>query len=199
MSSPWRRADTGRVGRRALLGLAAVLLTATGCAPGLKGLRAEGLASRAEVGGLRAFRQEERACGPAALATLLEWAGSPATPEALGPLVYLPGRSGTLPMDLSREVRERGLLAYRTRPDASALLREVAAGHPVLVLENRGLSFAPLWHYSVLGGYDLGEGTVTLYSGSATPEQGSLARFRRAWSRAGGFGLLALPPGEIPA
>jgi tetratricopeptide (TPR) repeat protein len=102
-------------------------------------------------------------------------------------------------MDLFREVRARGLLAYRPAREVSALLREVAAGHPVLVLENRGLAVAPLWHYSVLSGYDLEEGTVTLLAGASSAERARLATFRRTWERGGGVGLVALPRGALPA
>jgi tetratricopeptide (TPR) repeat protein len=146
-----------------------------------------------------ALVQAEDHCGPTSLASLLAWAGRPETPEALADLVYLPGRGGTLPMDLSREIRARGLLAYRVRPDLPALLREVAAGSPALVLENRGLGWAPVWHYSVLTGYDLEESAAVLHAGEAEAEAVSLATFARTWSRGGSFALLALPAGHLPA
>lgn len=143
--------------------------------------------------------QIEDHCGPTSLAALLMWAGRPETPEALAPLVYLPGRSGTLPIDLPRELRARGLLSYRVRPGLDRLLAEVGAGHPVLVLENRGLRWLPRWHYSVLTGYDLGDGIAVLHAGGPEPEGVSLGTFRRTWERGGSFGLLGLPPGRLPA
>jgi hypothetical protein len=33
-------------------------------------------------------------------------------------------------------------------------LREVAAGNPVLVLQNLSFAWAPVWHYAVVMGYD---------------------------------------------
>lgn len=146
-----------------------------------------------------AFAQTRDHCGPAALASLLSWAGRPETPDALAPLVYAPARHGTLPVELAREIRSRGLLAYRVRPDAAALLAEAAAGHPALVLENRGLSWVPLWHYSVLVGYDLDEEAAVLLSGHSDPDLLNLSTFARTWKRGGSFALLALPAGALPA
>jgi hypothetical protein len=184
---------------RARFALAAVALAAGGCGAGLRELREAELPPRAKVPGVPVLVQTEDHCGPTSLAALLAWAGRPETPEALAPLVYLPGRSGTLPIDLPRELRDRGLLAYRVRPRLDRLLAEVGAGHPVLVLENRGLSWLPRWHYSVLTGYDLGRGLAILHAGGPEPEGVSLGTFRRTWERGGAFGLLGLPPGRLPA
>lgn len=180
------------------LALGALVGVLGGCAPGLQGLRSADLPSRARVEGVPALVQTEDHCGPTSLASLLTWAGHPESPEALAPLVYLPGRSGTLPVDLSREIRARGLLAYRIPPRLEALLTEVGGGRPALVLENRGLGWFPRWHYSVLTGYDLAEGTAVLHAGGAEPEAAALGTLRRTWGRGGGFALLALPPGELP-
>jgi hypothetical protein len=49
--------------------------------------------------------------------------------------------------------RRHGRLAYLiTGPDS--MFEEVAAGHPVIVLQNLGLSWYPVWHYAVVVGYD---------------------------------------------
>ncbi len=170
-----------------------------GCAAGPP-VRADApLPGAARVDGVPVVRQTRNHCGPAALAMVLAWAGRPASPAELATRVYLPGKEGTLPVDLSREIRDRGLLAYRVRPTIEAVLGEVAAGHPVLVLENRGLSWAPVWHYSVLVGFDRDAGEVVLHAGGDRPEAVALATFWQTWSRGGGFGLAALPPGRLPA
>lgn len=185
-------------------GLVAALFTTlvaplfAGCAPGLRQVRRADLPPRVRVAGVPSLVQEVGHCGPTSLAALLAWAGHPEAPEALAPLVYLPGRSGTLPIDLSREIRARGLLAYRVPTDLAVLLGEIARAHPALVLENRGLAAIPLWHYSVLAGYDLAADAVLLHAGGDRPEEVALATFARTWARGGSFALLALPPGELP-
>lgn len=182
------------------LALASLLcLLIGGCGPSLRELREAGIPVSGHVTGVPAFVQSEDHCGPASLAALLTWAGRPERPRDLAPLVYLPGRRGTLPIDLPREIRERGLLAYQVLPETRHLLAEVGAGHPVLVLENRSIPAAPIWHYSVLTGYDLDQGQVVLHDGGPDPVAVSLGRFAKTWRRGGAFGLLALPAGALPA
>ena len=61
------------------------------------------------------------------------------------------------------------MVALRTAPRLADLLQEVAAGHPVIVLQNLGLEWIPVWHYSVVIGYDLSRGQLVLRSGLAVP------------------------------
>jgi hypothetical protein len=49
------------------------------------------------------------------------------------------------------------------KPGCQQLCEEVAAGHPVIVLQNIGLSWYLVWHYAVVVGYDLHEGTVIFH------------------------------------
>jgi len=53
------------------------------------------------------------------------------------------------------------MVAYQLEPRLEDVLREVAAGTPVIVLENYGFRIWPVWHYSVVVGYDLDAGEIT--------------------------------------
>lgn len=186
----WRRV----VVLSALWGVAA-------CAtPETLGLRADpgGLPPRAEVAGVPFHPQEVRYCGPAALATVLGWSGLDAGQGAIAAAVYTPGRAGTLGHDLIGAARRAGRLALPV-PDLAALLTEVAAGHPVLVLQNLGLDWYPQWHFAVAVGYDLAAGTLALRSGRERRRVISLETFERTWQRAGRWALVVLPPDEVPA
>jgi len=94
--------------------------------------------------------------------------------------------------------RRHGRLAY-VISSPEELLREVAAGHPVVVLQNLGLAWAPAWHYAVVIGYDLGADTVVLHSGETRCKTAGLRVFDNTWFRSGYWGLLTLPPGRLPA
>src|SRR5688500_17642349 len=80
--------------------------------------------------------QTDRDCGPAALATVLGASGVAITPEALLPQVYLPGRKGSLQLELIGASRRAGRIPYRVERTPEALLAELQAGRPVLVLQN---------------------------------------------------------------
>ena len=159
---------------------------------------AGGLPPRAEVAGVPFHPQQEQYCGPAALATVLGWSGLPARQDAIAAAVYTPGREGTLGHDLVGAAGRHGRLAVPVA-DLPSLLREVAAGHPVLVLQNLGLDWYPQWHYAVVVGYDLAAGELALRSGEERRRIVSLDTFARTWARADRWAIVVLPPDALPA
>src|SRR5205085_10127469 len=80
-----------------------------------------------------------------------------------------------------------------------AALREVQAGHPVVVLLNLGLKWVPVWHYAVLVGYDVESGDVMLRSGTTRRAVLRMRTFEHTWKRSASWGFVALPPGQWPA
>ena len=179
---------------------AAVLLA--GCAaPQVSALVAQppaGLPLAAEIASVPFFPQEEYQCGPAALAAVLRHAGREATPASLVPQVYVPARRGSLQAEMLAATRRHGLVAYELAPQLEALLREIAAGTPVLVLQNLALDWAPQWHYAVAIGYDLEARSLVLRSGVTRRLAMRLDTFERTWARSGHWAMLALPPARLP-
>jgi hypothetical protein len=142
--------------------------------------------------------QTEHACGPAALATLLGAAGEAETPEALAREVFLPGREGAVQPEMAASLRAHGLLPYPISPDLDAVMAEVAAGRPVLVLQKLGFGPWPSWHYAVVVGYDTASGHFVLRSGTERRQSLRAAAFEATWGRADHWGLVALQPGTLP-
>lgn len=145
------------------------------------------------------YPQDEYQCGPAALATVLVDSGVSTSPEALVPQVYLPGREGSLQVELVAATRRAGRIPYVVEPDTDALLAELHAGRPVLVLQNLLVRTVPRWHYAVLVGTDPARNEVILNSGTERGLEVDARKFLRTWDWAGRWGLLALRPGEMPA
>ncbi|OGT72525.1 MAG: hypothetical protein A3H44_08560 [Gammaproteobacteria bacterium RIFCSPLOWO2_02_FULL_57_10] len=145
------------------------------------------------------FAQDLYQCGPAALAIMLGASGVTVTPEQLVPMVYVPEREGSFQIEMMAATRRHGRLAYEITPTLEALLSEVAAGHPVLVLQNLGMDWYPQWHFAVVKGFDLAERQLTLNSGMTENYVMSLSTFERTWARAEYWAILALEPGVMPA
>lgn len=179
------------------------LLGLAGCAtPQLQALIAHdsaGLPQRVELDAVPFHAQADFQCGPAALAMALGAAGKPIEPEALRPQVYLPGRQGSLQVEMLAAARRNGAVAIELKPSLSDLLAEIAAGSPVVVLQNLALDWYPVWHYAVAIGYDLEARSITLRSGSERRNEMPLGAFERTWRRGGYWAMLALPPGRMPA
>ncbi len=186
-----------------LTGVFLWVLLCAGCAtPQISALSSQwpaDLPAQVELSKVAFFPQEEFECGPAALAMVADAAGVHVKPEALVEQVYVPARKGSLQAEMLAAARRQGLLAYPLAPSVRSLLREVAAGHPVLVLQNLAFSFYPVWHYAVVIGYDRERNLLLLRSGRTERLEISLFTFERTWARAQYWSMLALPPERLPA
>jgi tetratricopeptide (TPR) repeat protein len=173
-----------------------------GCASGgpqLEAIDTLGYPERVELTDTPFFPQREYQCGPAALATVLAASEVSVTADALVPEVFLPGRQGSLQSELLAATRSRDRLPYVLPSRLDALLAQLAAGHPVLVMQKLGAGPWPGWHYAVLVGYDATADRLLLRSGLEPRQEVSVARFVTTWDRAGRWAMVALQPGELPA
>jgi peptidase C39-like protein/tetratricopeptide repeat protein len=188
---------------RALAGVLLLSSLLGGCAtPQVAALIAApppALPPRAELSTVPFFPQERYQCGPAALATALSHSGIKTTPDALTDSVYLPERQGSLQAEMLATARRHGRLAYRLAPRLDDLLTEVAAGTPVIVLQNLAFSFAPRWHYAVAIGYDRAREELILRSGTTERLVMTLSNFERTWARSEYWAMLVVPPDQLPA
>lgn len=165
----------------------------------LGGAQLAGLPASVELADTPFFPQERYQCGPAALASVLNARGAAVTPEELVPQVYLPARRGSLQAEIMAAVRRQGLLALAVEPSLDAVLAEIAAGHPVLVLQNLGLDWLPRWHYAVAIGYDLAQQALILRSGIERRRITPFGVFMNTWERSMRWGIVVLTPGSFPA
>lgn len=144
------------------------------------------------------FAQEAFQCGPASLAMSLNAGGIAATPDMLKPELYVPDQHGSLQVEMLAATRRHGAIAYQLAPSLSDLLREIAAGTPVVVLQNLAFSWYPVWHYAVVIGYDLDRAEIILRSGIEQRQILPMRTFEYTWARSGYWAMVTLPPGKIP-
>jgi tetratricopeptide (TPR) repeat protein len=202
-----RRAAAGKARVRAGFFFAAVaaLCCLGGCItlPQSEALRARApadLPRQVELTQVPFHRQDDFLCGPAALAMVFNAAGiASASVESLTPMVYLPGRQGSLQAEMLGATRREGLLAYTLAPKLEDVLREVAAGTPVVVLLNLAFKLLPVWHYAVIVGYDLDKREVIVRSAKRARDEWSFGFLEYFWQESGYWSMVALPPGRLPA
>jgi tetratricopeptide (TPR) repeat protein len=96
--------------------------------------------------------------------------------------------------ELLEAARRSGAIAIIIAPRTDALLREVAAGAPVVVQ----LKPAADATSAVVMGYDLDAKTVSLLSGKAPRTSQPLASFERDWASAAHWGFTATAPSKLP-
>lgn len=184
----------------ALLGLAALLSACAGRPPVLPDTaELAHLPHQVLLPQVPFHPQDEYQCGPASLAMVLNHRDITATPDTLKDRVYLPERHGTLQVEMVSAARERDLLVYPLEKKLDAILSELDAGNPVLVMQNLAFNWYPQWHYAVVIGYDLPAQQMIVHSGLNAAQREPFNVFMRTWSRADYWARVMLPPGQLPA
>ncbi|HVL58914.1 MAG TPA: PA2778 family cysteine peptidase [Burkholderiaceae bacterium] len=137
-------------------------------------------------------------CGPAALSMVAQHAEVPVDANAMQAKVFVPALKGALQAEMLAAPRRFGLMSIEIEPSLRALLRHVAAGTPVIVLQNLSLPVQPLWHYAVVIGYDLPANEIVLHSGNDPQMRLSIDAFEHTWARSKHWAMIAARPDRVP-
>jgi ABC-type bacteriocin/lantibiotic exporter with double-glycine peptidase domain len=123
----------------------------------------------------------EHDCGPAALASVLaRWGIADALPQIHRDVVTNP--NGAAAGDLRDFARKQGLAAFLVVGEESDLVRELAAGRPVLVgLLQRYSNGQVLSHYEVVVGLNEARHRILLLDPGNGPREDSVESFTREW------------------
>lgn len=178
-----------------------LLLSSCASTPQSRQIKTDGLASlpaAVELTDTPFYPQTQYQCGPAALATVLQAHDINTTPEILSAQVYIPERKGSLQIEMAVAARRHKMLPYRLEPQLTDIFTEIAAGNPILVLQNLGLDWYPKWHYAVVVGYDTNTQEIILRSGTTKRWVTPFDVFERTWQRADYWALAIVRVGEIP-
>ena len=153
--------------------------------------------------------QRKGLCGPAALSSLLDHWGRPATQEEIGKEAYDPAIGGSSGFALWRYARRAGLAALQVRPcDAGRLDALLGQGIPVILnldLVDPGartcLCFGPrfaeirnIQHYVLVVGHDRTNGLWVIQDGRRPDRVVTEAWLAPRWETRGRWALLAFPP-----
>lgn len=128
------------------------------------------------------------ACGPASLAMVLEFWGVAVDEAVLTRVLVSRDWRGTLNLDLPRVARAYlGGRPFQVevlwdRPEV--LWDALTAGHPLLVLVDRGVGSWRRGHYLVVWGWNPETQTLLVHSPPRPAQTVSLSRFLHQWRRA---------------
>ena len=137
--------------------------------------------------------QSKYQCGPAALASVLNYYGCRVTPAEVAEAIYKKQLKGTLSIDLTLFARRMGFNARTFKGSISGLKGHISKDRPLIVFRDLGYPFLPIRHFSVVIGYDDAEGILVLYSGKRKNKVISYERFLRSWAEMDYWTLLVLP------
>jgi len=152
-----------------------------------------------EIENVAFFPQKDFFCGPTTLAELLNYYGIDIEPDQVAPMLFIPGLEGSLQIEMASSIRQYGLLAYVDQGGVEQgnllqLLSLISDGLPVIVLQNLGTTWYPVWHYALVIGYDLKREKVILHTGTTERRNAPMDLFESTWRKGQFWMLVAVPP-----
>jgi tetratricopeptide (TPR) repeat protein len=142
------------------------------------------------------IKQEKYHCGPASLAMVMGFYGQKKTPDELAKGLFHEKLKGSTFSEMKARARQEGFLVLEINKFDDAI-KEVKAGNPVIVLQNNGFRFFPMWHFSVLTGVDLRGPDVIVHDGDDEEDKDDMRLFERSFILGGRRSLLLLPPDHL--
>jgi hypothetical protein len=143
------------------------------------------------------FPQETFQCGPAALATVIDyWRGKAGvangvTPETIAAEIYSSSARGVLGIDLELYARKQGFETGQPAGTIDELKSSVDKGIPPIVLVDYGFFLYQRNHFMVAKGYS--DGALLVNSGGRESELVPNEDLLKVWKRTGYWMLLIKP------
>jgi predicted double-glycine peptidase len=134
------------------------------------------------------FPQEDYQCGPASLASVLNYWGVSVTPDEVAKAIYSKTARGTLDIDMALYAQSRGFAASQYRGGLDDLKEKISADRPLIVLVDYGFSVFQANHFMVVVGY--GSEGVVVNSGRHEKKFIPLDDFMKSWERSKYWTLL---------
>ena len=134
------------------------------------------------------YLQEDYQCGPASLASVLNFWGVGVTPEKVAKEIFSKSARGTLTMDMLIYATRKGLYARQYTGSWHDLKTRIGDGYPLIILVDYGFLIYRDNHFMVVVGYN-DEGVIvncSIRGQTFIPK----SRFLRSWERTNFWTLL---------
>ena len=144
------------------------------------------------------YPQEEFQCGPAALASVMNYWGDSLLPGEIAEDVFSKNARGTLNLDLVLYARARSFEATHGEMTPEGIRGSIDRGAPVIALVDSGFWLVKKGHYVVVVGYSNSDsgGVLVVHDGLKKNRRIALKDFLRQWGRSGHWGLILIKKGN---
>lgn len=140
------------------------------------------------------FPQQVGLCGPASLASVLNYWKEAVSVDEVAQAVYLPRLQGALGFDLVLFARKKGMRAENFKGSLGAVRDRLSQGVPLIAFLNLGNRLFPVGHFVVITGIDEERGRVIVHSGAEENKPIPYPTFMTAWEKTGFWALQIVPP-----
>lgn len=138
------------------------------------------------------YPQGKNQCGPASLASVLNYWGVALSPKEISDAIWSPGARGTLDLDMVMYARRKGFNARQYAGSVDDLIRSIQQKIPLIVLVDEGFWIYQRDHFMVVIGYRT-EGPI-VHSGTKARHPIPWSDFLRSWEKTKFWTLRINPP-----
>ena len=149
------------------------------------------------VPGVPFFPQLADQCGPASLASVLNYWGKGVTPDEISTAIYSPRLKGTLSLDMWHYAQKQQLQADMGKGSIEDLEIHLAQDIPVIAFLDLGFDWLPVGHFVVVVGLDQMDRAVITYNGKKQNSRFSYDHFLHAWGKTNYWTLVVQPHKEV--
>lgn len=140
------------------------------------------------------FSQDDYQCGPASLASVLNYWGVNVSPEDIAHEIYSKSAKGTLNIDMVLYSQRKGLTALQYSGNMDDLMKNIKAGLPVIVLVDYGFYIYQANHFMVVVGFN--KNGVIVNSGKEREKFIPVEDFLKSWEKTK-FWILLIKKSEL--
>jgi len=127
--------------------------------------------------------QKDKFCGPAAMASLMQFYGQTIDQDEIAKEVYIPELNGALISDMENFARENGYSVESSNGNVKALKSLIDNQQPVILLVDKGKWKVSVPHYYVVYGYNDEKETILLHSGFENDQEISFHKLDNEWKK----------------
>ena len=128
-------------------------------------------------------KQKDKFCGPAAMASVMQFYGQNIDQDEIGQEVYIPELNGALISDMENYARENGYSTETTNGDIESLKLHIDDQQPVILLVEKGKWRVSVPHYYVAYGYNDEKRVILLHTGFESEQEISFDKLDNEWKK----------------
>ena len=128
-------------------------------------------------------RQKDKFCGPAAMASVMNFYGQNVSQYQIAEEVYSPELKGALISDMENFAREMGYNASTKNGDENTLISLVDEGIPSIILVDLGIWIVSVPHYYVVYGYNKSNETFIINTGFTSNKEINFKDLDKEWEK----------------
>lgn len=128
-------------------------------------------------------KQKDKFCGPAAMASVMNFYGQDVSQDQIAKEVYSPELKGALISDMENFARKMGYKASTVNGDENTLISLVDEGIPSIILVDLGIWVVSVPHYYLVYGYNRSKETFIINTGFTRNKEIEFKDLDKEWEK----------------